>query len=65
MAADRIQTTIRFREDTLRKISYVAKKNCRSLNEQLEFLALGCIEEYENSKNVSVNFFPENEKNNA
>ena len=31
----------------LLKISYIAKKNCRSLNAQLEFLSQECIEKYE------------------
>ena len=65
MAADRVQSTIRFRKEILRKISCIAKKNCRSLNEQLEFLALSCIEEYENNKNAPENFFPEKVENNA
>ena len=47
MATDKIQTGIRFTEEVLLKTSYIAKKNCRSLNAQLEFLALKCIEEYE------------------
>jgi len=47
VATDKIQTGIRFTEEVLLKTSYIAKKNCRSLNAQLEFLALKCIEEYE------------------
>ena len=47
MATDKIQTGIRFTEDTLLKMSYIAKKNLRSLNAQLEYLALKCIETYE------------------
>jgi len=47
MAIDKIQTGIRFTEEMLLKISYIAKKNCRSLNAQLEFLSQKCIEEYE------------------
>ena len=39
MATDRIQTGIRFPEALLRKITYIAKKNHRSLNAQLEHLA--------------------------
>jgi len=31
----------------LAKITYISKKNRRSLNAQLEFLAQKCIEEYE------------------
>ena len=47
MATDKIQTGIRFTEKMLLKMSYIAKKNCRSLNAQLEFLSQKCIEEYE------------------
>ena len=47
MATDKIQTGIRFTEEMLLKISYIAKRNCRSLNAQLEFLSQKCIEEYE------------------
>ena len=47
MATDKIQTGIRFTEEALLKMSYIAKKNCRSLNSQLEFLAQECIEKYE------------------
>ena len=47
LATDKIQTGIRFKEEMLLKISYIAKKNCRSLNAQLEFLSQKCIEEYE------------------
>jgi len=47
MATTRIQTGIRFEEDMLIKITYIAKKNRRSLNAQLEFLAQNCIEAYE------------------
>ena len=47
MATDKIQTGIRFQEETLRKITYIAKKNHRSLNAQLEHLAQECIDEYE------------------
>ena len=47
MAKDRIQTGVRFEEKMLNKITYIAKKNRRSLNAQLEFLAEQCIETYE------------------
>lgn len=47
MATYKIQTGIRFEEEMLLKITYVAKKNRRSLNAQLEYLAQKCIEEYE------------------
>jgi len=56
VATDKIQTGIRFREEVLRKITYIAKKNHRSLNAQLEHLAEECIEAYEkeNGKIVIV-----------
>lgn len=47
MKTERIQTGIRFQEETLKKISIIAKKNHRSLNAQLEHLVQACIEEYE------------------
>lgn len=47
MATDKIQTGIRFEETMLRKIALIAKRNHRSLNAQLEFLAQNCIEAYE------------------
>ncbi len=53
MATNKIQTGIRFEPELLYKISKVAKANKRSLNAQLEFLAQGCVEEYE-SKNGKI-----------
>ena len=47
MATNKIQTGIRFEPELLAKIAYVAKKNKRSLNAQLEFLAQECVKEYE------------------
>lgn len=47
MATNKKQTGIRFEPLVLYKLSYIAKKNMRSLNAQLEFLAQNCIEEYE------------------
>lgn len=47
MAANKIQTGIRFEPELLYKITYVAKQNMRSLNGQLEFLALQSVKEYE------------------
>jgi len=47
MPTTRVQTGIRFEEDTLIKITYIAKKKRRSLNGQLEILAETCIAEYE------------------
>lgn len=47
MATNKIQTGIRFEPELLYKITQVAKKNKRSLNAQLEFLAQICVEKYE------------------
>ncbi|MCL2367673.1 MAG: hypothetical protein FWC72_01630 [Oscillospiraceae bacterium] len=47
MATDKIPSGVRFEEDMLLKMAYIAKRNRRSLNAQLEFLAQTCIEEYE------------------
>lgn len=47
VSVDRIQTGIRFPEELLRKLAYVARKNHRSLNAQLEHLAQQCVDEYE------------------
>ena len=47
MATNKIQTGIRFEPELLYKITHIAKKNKRSLNAQLEFLAQNCVEEYE------------------
>ena len=47
MATNKIQTGIRFEPELLYKITEIAKKNKRSLNAQLEFLAEACVEEYE------------------
>ena len=46
MATNKIQTGIRFEPELLYKIAHVAKENKRSLNAQLEFLALTCVKEY-------------------
>lgn len=47
MATNKVQTGIRFEPELLYKITQVAKKNKRSLNAQLEFLAQECVAEYE------------------
>ena len=47
MATNKIQTGIRFEPELLYKITQVAKKNKRSLNSQLEFLAQECVAKYE------------------
>ena len=50
MATNKVQTGIRFEPEMLAKITHISKKNRRSLNAQLEFLAQKCIEEYELEK---------------
>lgn len=47
MATNKIQTGIRFEPELLYKITQIAKRNKRSLNAQLEFLAQNCVIEYE------------------
>ncbi len=47
MATNKIQTGIRFEPELLYKITQIAKQNKRSLNAQLEYLALICVKEYE------------------
>lgn len=44
---NKIQTGIRFEPELLYKISFVAKQNMRSLNAQLEYLAMQCVKAYE------------------
>lgn len=47
MATDKIQTGLRLTESELNKITFIARRNKRSLNAQIEFLVQECIEEYE------------------
>lgn len=47
MAVNKIQTGIRLEPELLYKITYVAKQNMRSLNGQLEYLAMQSVKEYE------------------
>ena len=47
MATNKVQTGIRFEPELLYKIAQIAKKNKRSLNAQLEFLAQECVEKFE------------------
>ena len=50
MVTSRIQTGLRLEEEMLIKITYIAKKNRRSFNAQIECLVEKCIEEYEQEK---------------
>jgi len=47
MAMPKVQTGLRLEEDMLIKLTYISKRNRRSINAQLEFLVQICIEEYE------------------
>jgi hypothetical protein len=47
MATDKIQTGLRLREKDLQKITYIARKENRSLNSQIEYVVKKSIEEYE------------------
>lgn len=52
MATNKIQTGLRLEPETLYKITYIAKRQKRSLNAQLEFATLECIEKYEKEHGV-------------
>ena len=47
MATDKIQTGLRLEESVLRKITYIAKQETRSLNAQMEHAVKKFIQEYE------------------
>ncbi|MBQ3127218.1 MAG: Arc family DNA-binding protein [Clostridia bacterium] len=47
MPTTKKQTGIRFEPELIYKITQIAKRNKRSFNAQLEFLAQICVEEYE------------------
>lgn len=47
MATRKVQTSSRFHPELLYKLTYIAKRNMRSFNAQLEFLAQECVEKYE------------------
>ena len=47
MATDKIQTGLRLAPEVLGKITVIAKTNHRSLNNQIEFLVMQCIDEFE------------------
>lgn len=47
MATNKIQTGLRLEPDLLAKITYIAKKQKRSLNAQLEFATQQCVDEFE------------------
>lgn len=52
MATNKIQTGLRLEPETLFKITYIAKKQKRSLNAQLEYATLECIEKYEKEHGI-------------
>ena len=47
MTTNKIQTGIRSTPELIYKITFISKKNMRSLNAQLEYLAQSCVEQYE------------------
>ena len=58
MIKDKIQTGIRFEQNMLNKISFIAKHNKRSLNAQLEFLVQKCVDKFEDEHGeINTNFF--------
>lgn len=52
MATNKVQTGLRLESETLEKITYIAKRNKRSLNAQLEFLVQECVETFEKQHGV-------------
>ena len=52
MPSNKIQTGVRFDPELLYKITFVAKKNKRSLNAQIEYLAENCVEEFEQENGI-------------
>jgi hypothetical protein len=50
MTTDKIQTGLRLESDLLRKITYIAKHEKRSLNAQLEYVVQCFVEQYESEK---------------
>ena len=58
MIKDKIQTGIRFEQELLNKISFIAKQNKRSLNAQLEFLVQKCVDKFEDEHGeINTNIF--------
>jgi hypothetical protein len=47
LSTSKIQTGLRLEPDVLKKATWIAKKQKRSLNAQLEFAVQQCIENYE------------------
>ena len=52
MATNKVQTGLRLDPETLKKATWLAKKQKRSLNAQLEFAVQQCIEEYETANGI-------------
>ena len=49
MTTTKIQTGLRLEPDILKKTTWIAKKQKRSLNAQLEFVVQQSVEEYESA----------------
>lgn len=47
MATIKSQTGLRLEPDILEKITFIAKRNKRSFNAQVEFLVKECVDKYE------------------
>ena len=52
MSTNKIQTGLRLEEGALQKITFIAKKQKRSLNAEIEFAVQQAIEEYEKDNGV-------------
>ena len=52
MATNKVQTGLRLEAETLSKITIIAKKSKRSLNNQLEFVVQEFVEKYEKENGV-------------
>jgi len=56
MATDKIQTGLRLQQPVLEKITFIAKKEHRSLNAQIEYIVQEYIEQYEEKHgNIEIN----------
>ena len=52
MPTNKIQTGLRLEPDILKKATWIARREKRSLNAQLEYAVQKCVEEYESLHGV-------------
>ena len=52
MATSKIQAGLRLQADILKKITFIAKKNKRSVNSQIEFIVQECVEKFEKENGI-------------